>query len=174
MKAVLIFIDGTICDTHPRHHLGRGTPAFYKREAILQDLAVPGAVKCLQELSQEYEIVYLGARPASTLPDTEDWLSRQGFPQGPVYLAATQEERLALVRTLKQQFEFIAGIGDRWDDNELHLEIGCLSIILMAFEGNWDTVRKYLLKGKRERILPVGQVVSNVKTKKPRQAAACG
>ena len=68
-----------------------------------------------------------------------------GFPKGPVYLAPTQEERLALVEDLCQRFDFIAGIGDRWDDNELHLEIGCLSIILKEFEGNWDTVRKHLL-----------------------------
>jgi len=37
------------------------------------------------------------------------------------------------------------GIGDRWDDNELHLEIGCLRIIVKEHAGNWDTVRKYLL-----------------------------
>jgi hypothetical protein len=52
---------------------------------------------------------------------------------------------LELVRELRTQFDFAAGIGDRWDDNEMHLEIGCMSIILRAFEGNWDTVRKYLL-----------------------------
>ena len=63
-----------------------------------------------------------------------------GFPKGPVYLAQTQAERLGIVKQLRDRFEFAAGIGDRWDDNELHLELGCLSIILKEHEGNWDTV----------------------------------
>lgn len=139
-----MFIDGTICDRRPQLHLV-GTPEFYEREAILKDVTVPDSVRCLQELAQEYEIVYIGARPASALPYTEEWLQMMEFPRGPVYLARIQQERLALVKDLREKFDFIAGIGDRWDDNELHLEIGCLSIILKEHEGNWDTVRKHLL-----------------------------
>jgi len=41
---------------------------------------------------------------------------------------------------MKERFDFLAGIGDRWDDNELHSEIGCLSIILQEYEGKWETV----------------------------------
>ncbi|HIJ64801.1 MAG TPA: hypothetical protein HPP77_02535, partial [Candidatus Hydrogenedentes bacterium] len=52
---------------------------------------------------------------------------------------------LAIARDLRETFDFLAGIGDRWDDNELHLEIGCLSIIAKEHEGNWDIVRKHLL-----------------------------
>ena len=69
MKAVLVFIDGTICDIRPQLHL-LGTPEFYEREAILKALAVPGSVQCLQELAQRHQIVYIGARPASALPYT--------------------------------------------------------------------------------------------------------
>ncbi len=111
----------------------------------MKDLPVPGAVQCLQELAERYQTVYIGARPTSTLPYTEEWLAAMGFPQGPLYLAPTQEERLALARDLRAQYDFAAGIGDRWDDNELHLEIGCTSIILKEYEGNWDSVRKHLL-----------------------------
>ena len=139
-----MFIDGTICDTRPRHHL-IGKPDFYKREEVLKDRPVPGSVQCLRELTQRYQIVYLGARPASALAHTEEWLATMGFPKGPVYLAPTQAERLALVRDLRQRYDFAAGIGDRWDDNELHLEIGCLSIILKEHEGNWDAPRRHLL-----------------------------
>jgi len=150
MKAVLVFIDGTICDTRPRHHLGIGTPDFYQRESILKDLAVPGSVQCLQELAQRYEIVYIGSRPAFTLPHTEEWLEKMEFPKGPVYLAETHEARLALARDLGEKFDFVAGIGDRWDDNQLHLEIGCLSIILQEFEGNWDIVHSRIMNHERE------------------------
>ena len=67
------------------------------------------------------------------------------FPTGPVYLARTSSERLRLVEGLRSKFQFVAGIGDRWDDKVCHLTIGCLSIILKEFEGNWVTVRSYLL-----------------------------
>lgn len=146
MQAILIFIDGTICDARQRYPLGSGTPEFYQRAAMLKDVAVPGSVQCLQELAQRYELIYIGARPVSTLPVTEEWLAQSGFPPGPVYLGETQAERLAVVRDLCGKFDFVAGIGDRWDDNELHLEIGCLSIILQEHAGNWARVPDRILK----------------------------
>jgi uncharacterized HAD superfamily protein len=145
MKAVLVFIDGTICDTRHRHHMA-GTPDFHKREEILKDHATPGSVTCLQEIARRHSIVYMGARPSSTLPYTKEWLDKMGFPEGHVILASSQVDRVALVKDLSERFDFTAGIGDRWDDNELHLEIGCLSIILKEYEGNWDIVHKHLLR----------------------------
>ena len=150
MKAVLVFIDGTICDRSAQLHLEE-KPEFYEREAILKALAVPGSVECLQELAQHYQLIYIGARPASALHFTQEWLETMGFPRGSVYLACTQPERLAIARDLRERFDFVAGIGDRWDDNELHLEIGCLSIIVKEHAGNWNTVRKYLLAEGRRR-----------------------
>jgi len=148
MKAVLVFIDGTICERSAQVHL-MGRPEFYEREAILEGFPVPGSAACLQELAGEYNIVYIGARPGSALEYTREWLQRMGFPEGRVHLGKAQEERLEIVRGLRGEFDFAAGIGDRWDDNELHLELGCLSIILKEHEGNWDTVRRHLL-GKRK------------------------
>ena len=145
MRSVVVFIDGTICDTRHRHHLGVGTNRYYQREKLLKDVPVPGSVECMSELAHRYHLVYLGARPSTTRLDTEEWLRQNGFPAGPVYLAKTFQERLRLMEDLQRRFKFIAGIGDRWDDNECHLALGCLSIILKEFEGNWDTVRRYLL-----------------------------
>jgi len=144
MKAVLVFIDGTICDRSSQLHL-MGRPEFYEREAILKGLPVPGSIPCLQELARRYRIIYIGARPESALPYTREWLETLGFPRGPIHLAETQVGRLEIVRRLGGEMDFAAGIGDRWDDNELHLELGCLSIILKEHEGNWDTVRRHLL-----------------------------
>ncbi len=146
MKAILVFIDGTICDARQRYHLGIGTPEFYRREEMLKDVAVPGSVQCLKELAHRYELVYIGARPVFTLPFTEEWLAKMGFPAGPVYLGETQAERLALVKDLRDKFDFAAGIGDRWDDNELHLAIGCLSIILQEHAGDWASVPQHIEK----------------------------
>lgn len=139
MKAILVFIDGTICDTRGRHHLIE-TPDFYQRDRILADQAAPGSVRCLNDLAQRYEIVYIGARPESTHLSTAEWLEKMGYPKGPIALAESQAGRLSLVKEMKASFNFIAGIGDRWDDNELHAEIDCLSIILQEYEGKWGTV----------------------------------
>jgi len=139
MKAILVFVDGTICDTRARDH-PVGTADFYQRDTILQDKAVKGSVNCLNELSQRYEIVYIGARPETTRLYTEEWLEKMGFPKGALYLAESQEKRLSLIEEMKGKFDFIAGIGDRWDDNELHTEIVCLSVILKEYEGKWSEV----------------------------------
>jgi predicted O-methyltransferase YrrM len=144
--AVLVTIDGTICDTRHRMAL-RGTAAFHAPEGILKDLPVPGSVEGLRELAKQYTIIYLGFRPAAALPQTEEWLRRAGFPDGLVQAAATQAERLDTVRHLSRRFAFAAGIGDRWDDNALHLELGCPSIILKEFEGDWQTVRRFIASG---------------------------
>jgi hypothetical protein len=62
VKAVLVFIDGTICDGRQRYHLA-DTPNFYHRQEMLNDVAVPGSVQALQKLALRYEIVYIGSRP---------------------------------------------------------------------------------------------------------------
>lgn len=172
MKAILVSVEGTICDERPRHS-HEGTPAFYQREQIQKDLPVPGSVHGLQELFQNYTLVYLGRRPASTRLYTEEWLKKMGFPEGGLYMAESHEERLQLVRELKKKVDFAAGIGSRWEDNVYHGEIGCFSIILNDYEGDWLSVptriaqyevgekvkeNKIFLKGKIEglsRVLPL-------------------
>jgi hypothetical protein len=139
LNAILVFIDGTICDTRQRHPL-LDSPLFYDREWMLKDAPVPGSVECIQQLATHYEVVYLGARPPFTQAITEEWLARNQYPKGPVFLASELSGRLELARQLKSQFAFVAGIGDRWDDNTIHAELGCLSIILKEFEGEWQSV----------------------------------
>jgi len=157
VKAVLVFIDGTICDGRQRYRLA-DTPNFYQREEMLNDVAVPGSVQALQKLAQHYEIVYIGARPDSTLPSTKEWLERSGFPMGEISLAENQEERIKLVKELRSRHEFIAGIGDRWDDNELHAELGCLSIILQEHQGDFPAAVERIEKYHRESIIRQNEI----------------
>ena len=141
--SVLVFIDGTICDTRHRNHLF-GSSEFYFDENIMHDIPTSGSVDCINELSGEYKLIYIGARPKEYLNITEKWLKEVGFPDGDVYLGQNLEERLNIVKELKEKYSFRAGIGDRWDDNELHLALGCMSIILKEYEPNWNTVRCYV------------------------------
>ncbi len=144
MKAVLVFIDGIVCDGRQRQHLS-GAPDFYKREVVMKDALTPDSARCLQELSRRYKIVYLAARPEAARAVTEEWLNAMNLPKGPLFMGQTPAERLALAPTLREQFECEAGIGAHWDDNKLHLELGCKSIILKEFEVDWEIVRKHLL-----------------------------
>jgi len=150
MKSILIFIDGTICDTRHRHYLINSPNEFNKKEEILKDKAVPNSVKTINELAKRYNIIYIGARPNLTIQATKEWLNKEGFPKGDVYVAETQDERIRIINDLKNKYDFIAGVGDRYDDNELHLILGCLSIILKEFEGNWNHVGEYIKKYERK------------------------
>jgi hypothetical protein len=157
MKSILVFIDGTICDGSARYPF-IDSPDFYQREKILGDHPVRGSIECLNALSKRYEIVYIGARPEYTSSYSAEWLENNCYPKGPIYLAKEHEDRMRIVRGMKGKFDFIAGIGDRWDDNELHLELGCLSIILQEHEGRWDTVFDRIEKHHRQQKLEENQI----------------
>jgi len=144
MKSALIFIDGTICDD--RHRVGLyGTAEFNSPTSILADKAVIGSVDFLNELAKEYTVLYIGARSSEALSLTIQWLKINGFPDGEVYLAQKQSERLKIVKELSSRKNIAIGIGDRWDDNQLHLEIGCMSIIVEEYAGDWNFVKKHIL-----------------------------
>ena len=144
MQAILVFLDGTICDMRHRIPLRRlGAKKFFSDKKIMKDTPTAGSVKMMKELAEKYRLIYIGARPGEYIAITRQWLNRAGFPDGDVYLGKDQQERMQITQQLKGQFDFAAGIGDRWDDNELHLELGCQSFILKEWEPNWDAVRKY-------------------------------
>lgn len=143
MNSVLVFIDGTICDQRHRMNLF-GTPDFNLDDNILNDMPTIGSIECVTELSKKYHIIYIGARSDIYVDITRKWLNKVGFPDGEIYLGENQQERLKIALGLREKNVFIAGIGDRWDDNELHLALGCKSFILKEWEPNWDTVRSYI------------------------------
>lgn len=140
---VLIFIDGTICDDRQRIDLF-GTEEFYNEHNVMNDKPVAGSVQFVNTLAQKYNIIYFGARPESTLAVTKKWLSANGFPKGKVFLSAHQNERLEITKTCLSNENIILGIGDRWDDNQLHLILGCKSVIVREYHGDWNFVSNYI------------------------------
>ncbi len=106
MKAVLIAVDGILCDWRQRQHLS-GAPEFFKREVMMKDAPTPESVRCLQELSQRYKLVYLTARPEAVKAATEEWLNTMNFPKGPLFLGTTPADRLALAPALREQLSLL-------------------------------------------------------------------
>jgi hypothetical protein len=152
MESILVFLDGTICDMRHRISL-RGTDEFFSDENILKDGATEGSIKFMNELAEKYHLVYIGARPNEYVDITTKWLKNIGFPDGDVYLGKNQQERMQIIVNIKNKFVFVAGIGDRWDDNELHLELDYQSFILKEWDPNWDIVKKYLHQNRQRYIL---------------------
>jgi len=110
----------------------------------MRDTPTLGSVLCMVELAKRFKLVYIGARPAEYNEITGKWFKANGFPDGEIHCGENQAERMDIVKKLKSRYEFHAGIGDRWDDNELHLELGAKSFILQEWTPNWQTVLKYI------------------------------
>ncbi len=142
-ESVLIFIDGTICDDRHRLNL-YGTADFYNEENVMNDKPVTGSVKFVDALAKRYNIIYIGARPEESHSLTYKWLHINGFPEGKVFLAPEQSMRTKIVESVLLNENIVLGIGDRWDDNQLHLILGCKSIIVKEYFGDFDFVKKYV------------------------------
>lgn len=113
MKAILVFIDGTTCDMRHRITL-QGADDFFSDENIMKDIPTAGSVECMNELAENYHLVYMGARPSEYNEITAKWYTAKGFADGEVYCGKSQDERMNIVKYLKKKYEFYAGIGDRW------------------------------------------------------------
>jgi hypothetical protein len=143
MNQILVSIEGTICNPQHRSSL-HGTPQFYAHSEILKDQVVEGSVPCLQNIASDYDIVYLGKRPPTTLSSTEEWLEKWKFPSGAVHCAEHHAERLSQVRHMISTNDFLAGIGTGWEDNQYHRICACLSIILSGDEESWSVIPAYI------------------------------
>ena len=142
-ESVLIFLDGTICDDRHRINL-YGTAEFYAEKNVMKDKPVEGSVRFIRELAERFRILYIGARPESMLAITHKWLDRNGFPEGKVFLAVEQSERIKITESVLADENIVLGIGDRWDDNQLHLILGCKSVIVKEYEGDFEIAKKYI------------------------------
>lgn len=140
---MLVFLDGTICDDRHRLNL-LGTQEFYAHDNMMKDQPVLGSVDFLNYMAKKYEIIYIGARSSELVEVTHEWIENHGFPKGKVYLAPTQHERVEIVKNELIKCNIEVGIGDRWDDNQLHLILGCKSVIVQEYNADWDFVKKYM------------------------------
>ena len=102
MKAILVFLDGTVCDMRHRIPL-KGKDDFFSEGNILKDIPTKGSIELMNELVKNFYLVYIGARPEEYVQVTRKWLKNVGFPEGDVYLGKNQKERMKIVIDLKQK-----------------------------------------------------------------------
>ncbi len=97
-----------------------------------------GAADVLTELSRDYNIVYISARPRFLYQKTVKWLEVHGFPAGPVLHALrfeacfqqTRYKQEMLARLRKQVPNVLIGIGDKAVDDKAYGENQMLAVII--------------------------------------------
>ena len=96
MKAVIVDVDGTICDVeHRRHHLLR-KPKNWRAFNAAMHLDTPRSdivdlVRILHSAGSK--IVLCSGREEYYRPQTEDWLKRHDVPNHALYMRAARDYR---------------------------------------------------------------------------------
>lgn len=90
-------LDGTLADTAHRQHFLEGPQRDWAGffAAAVDDPPLPEGVRMVHESAAECRIVYLTGRPERTRRDTVRWLSRQGLPEGTLFMRRNDDRRPA-------------------------------------------------------------------------------
>jgi len=97
-----------------------------------------GANRALRALAEDFQILYLTARPRFLLEKTRRWLAEHDFPPGPVFTApglrqAVRQSRFksrVLARLRAEWPHLLIGIGDREGDADAYGANGMLTLII--------------------------------------------
>lgn len=123
----------------------------------------PEAREVLAELSKEYQILYLTARPRSMLDRTREWLEHYAFPPGPVvvsdrfrHVLRQLEWKRDMLKQLHQQYpSLLVSFGNRKLDVQSALPNNLLPLIIESIENDikpgrgdvvledWQAVREF-------------------------------
>ncbi|WP_103538754.1 MULTISPECIES: hypothetical protein [unclassified Streptomyces] len=90
-------LDGTLADTAHRQHFLEGATRDWAGffAAAPADPPLPEGVRMVLASAEECEIVYLTGRPERCRRDTVRWLSRQGLPEGTLFMRRNDDRRPA-------------------------------------------------------------------------------
>lgn len=116
----------------------------------------------LQNLAEDYEILYLTARNSSLIDLTRKWLAQHGFPAAPVVVSHRKRDLLQqaeykerILRALQKTWpNILIGIGDKGSDAEAYGERDMLTIIVLGKKRNnvgrhalimpdWKTIQQF-------------------------------
>lgn len=99
---------------------------------------IPGARDTLAEMSKDYYIVYVTARPRFLLEKTRDWLTAYDFPSGPVVTAPRLSDAIQpakwksrILEKLRYNWpDLLIGIGNHNTDAESYAPNNMLPVII--------------------------------------------
>lgn len=98
---------------------------------------IAGSREVLQELAQDYHIVYFTARPRLAIAQTRRWLRTHGYPPGPLYTAPTLSEvtdqtafKRGFIALIKSCWpNLLLGIGDKSADRDAYTSNELFAVI---------------------------------------------
>lgn len=90
-------LDGTLADTAHRQHFLEGPKRDWAGffAAAVDDPPLAEGVRMVLASAEECRIVYLTGRPERCRRDTVRWLSRQGLPEGTLFMRRNDDRRPA-------------------------------------------------------------------------------
>ena len=111
---------------------------------------MPDSQRVTKALAKKYGIIYLTQRPELLSRKSKQWLSKQGYPKGPLMLSELKEalagsgkfksSQLALIR---KRFPGIQiGIGDKPSDAQAYVDNGMTAYLLPHYKEKAKDMRK--------------------------------
>ncbi len=155
--AVIMDIDGTIADESDRRAKATENgkinwDEYFDPKRLSLDKPVKEARKVLNELSRMgVKIIYVSSRPESLRKATLEWLKKNGFPEGKLYLRRKFERTLdfkkRVCKYLAKKYRVIAAVGDREKDIVAYKYAGLKAYkVAPASDKDWKKIGPELLK----------------------------
>jgi hypothetical protein len=93
--------------------------------------AAPGSAVALKRLAATHSVVYLTARAELFRAESEAFLRREGYPEGPLDPVSRVALKIRRLRRLRAERPELAwGLGDRWSDAEAYGRVGMRTILI--------------------------------------------
>lgn len=98
LKAVYSDLDGTLCNVEHRRHFVR-RPDGQKKDwngffkALSEDTVNVPVMEVLHKFKDTHTIVYCSGRPDNYRKETKEWLSKNGAPEGPLFMRPRSDSR---------------------------------------------------------------------------------
>jgi len=141
-NAIIIDLDGTLCNTDHRQHLveAKKWPAFY--EALVNDTPNEWCLKLIEGMESEYQILFVSGRPTDYRDITLAWLKKLGLEMYPLFMRASGDFRKdCIIKTeiykehIEPNFKVLFCVDDRKQVVDQWRELGL--VCLHCAEGNF-------------------------------------
>lgn len=120
-KAIIVDLDGTLCDTTHRQHFMEGTKrwkSFY--ENMVHDKPNLWCLSLIDGMRGIAEIVFVSGRPDSYYEHTQDWLRKHGLHIWPLFMRKEDDFRKdSIIKTelynthIRDQYDVLFCVDDR-------------------------------------------------------------